>query len=74
MLRAGEDEAEIILKLNDDLFAAKRLGSIEEMWFKSSLDGLDIQSWILKPPDFDAEKKYPPCAGDSWWPHGRYRR
>ena len=59
VLRAREDEAETILKLNDDLFGSKQLGSVEEMWFKSSLDDLDIQSWILKPPDFDPDKKYP---------------
>ena len=59
VLRAGEDEAEIVLKLNDDLFGSKRLGSVEEMWFESSLDGQEIQSWILKPPDFDPGGNYP---------------
>ncbi len=45
--------------LNDDLFAGKRLGSVEEMWYHSAYDGRRIQSWIMKPPDFDARKRYP---------------
>ncbi|MEO1260612.1 MAG: S9 family peptidase [Bacteroidota bacterium] len=45
--------------LNDDLFAHKELGEVEEFWTKSSYDGRDIQSWIVKPPGFDPAKKYP---------------
>ncbi len=56
---AGEDEAEVVLRLNDGLLASKQLGSVEEMWFESSFDGLQIQSWIMKPPDFDPSRKYP---------------
>ncbi|MEN0048077.1 MAG: S9 family peptidase [Bacteroidota bacterium] len=45
--------------LNDDLFAYKELGKVEEMWVKSSFDGEDIQAWICKPPNFDPNKEYP---------------
>ena len=34
------------------------LGKVEEVWFKGP-DGNDLQGWILKPPGFDAKKKYP---------------
>ncbi len=34
------------------------LGKVEEVWFKGP-DGNDLQGWILKPPGFDATKKYP---------------
>ncbi len=34
------------------------LGKVEEVWFKGP-DGNDLQGWILKPPGFEASKKYP---------------
>jgi acylaminoacyl-peptidase len=35
------------------------LGAVEEIWFNSSFDDRKIQGWIVKPPDFDPNKKYP---------------
>lgn len=45
--------------LNSDVLDRKRLGEVEELWVKSSADGLDVQGWIVKPPQFEAGKKYP---------------
>ena len=45
--------------LNKDLFDHKELGSVEEVWFKSSFDERQIQGWLVKPPNFDPSKKYP---------------
>ena len=45
--------------LNHDLFKNKDLGVIEEIWYKSSIDGRDIQGWVAKPPEFNPNKKYP---------------
>ena len=47
-----------ITRVNDALFSALDLSSPEEFWYKS-FDGRRIQGWILKPPHFDASKKYP---------------
>lgn len=58
--------------LNDDLFAGKDLGEVEEIWYKSSHDGQDIQGWILKPPGFDASKKYPLILEIHGGPHAAY--
>ena len=52
-------ESRRLTHLNDDLFGHKTLGQVEEVWYKSSFDGRDIQGWIVKPPDFDPNKKYP---------------
>jgi len=49
---------QILTKLNEDLFKQLDLGSFEEVWFKGAHDN-DLQGWILKPPNFDPEKKYP---------------
>lgn len=45
--------------LNEDLFGHKELGDVEELWWKSSHDNRDVQGWIVRPPGFDASKKYP---------------
>lgn len=45
--------------LNDDLFSFRNLGNVEEIWWKSSFDQRDIQGWIVTPPNFDSNKKYP---------------
>lgn len=51
--------ARVLTALNDDLLAHRMLGKVEEIWYKSSHDGRDIQGWIVTPPGFDPEKKYP---------------
>ncbi|HEY6089533.1 MAG TPA: hypothetical protein VD771_07055, partial [Gemmatimonadaceae bacterium] len=47
-----------ITRVNDSLFSTLDLSAPEELWYKS-FDGRRIQGWILKPPHFDASKKYP---------------
>jgi dipeptidyl aminopeptidase/acylaminoacyl peptidase len=44
---------------NDMLLSQRTLGAVEEISFDSSVDGRHIQGWIVKPPGFDAAKKYP---------------
>ncbi len=47
-----------ITRVNDGLFSTIDLTAPEEIGYKS-FDGRRIQGWILKPPHFDASKKYP---------------
>lgn len=49
----------ILTNLNDDLLGHKTLGNVEEITWQSSAGGLEVQGWIVTPPDFDAEKDYP---------------
>ena len=55
----GSKSPSRITNLNEDLFGHKTLGKVEEISWKSSFDGLEIQGWLVTPPDFDASKKYP---------------
>jgi dipeptidyl aminopeptidase/acylaminoacyl peptidase len=55
----GSDSVKRLTRLNDDLFAFKQPGKVEEIKWKSSFDGREIQGWIVKPPHFDPEQKYP---------------
>jgi acylaminoacyl-peptidase len=61
-----------LTQLNEDLFAQKAIGETEEVWYKSSHDGLDIQGWIVKPPDFDPSRKYPLILRIHGGPHAMY--
>ncbi|MGB6866825.1 MAG: S9 family peptidase, partial [Candidatus Aminicenantaceae bacterium] len=54
-----------IVDVNEDVLAGVKLGEVEEMWFKSP-DGLDLQGWLIKPAEFDPNKKYPMLL----WIHG----
>jgi acylaminoacyl-peptidase len=45
--------------LSDPLLHRRTLGAVEEISFDSSVDHRRIQGWIVKPPGFDASKKYP---------------
>ncbi|MCL6266896.1 S9 family peptidase [Flagellimonas myxillae] len=48
-----------ITALNRALLNYRELGKVEEVWYKSSVDGRDIQGWVVFPPNYDAGKKYP---------------
>lgn len=48
-----------ITDLNADLFGHKSLGAVEEISWRSSAGDLEIQGWLVTPPDFDPTKKYP---------------
>ena len=50
--------AQKLTALNDDLFSHKDLGQVEELRWTSA-GGLEIEGWIVTPPDFDANRKYP---------------
>jgi dipeptidyl aminopeptidase/acylaminoacyl peptidase len=51
--------AKEITHLNRDLLGHRTLGRVEEIRYKSSFDQREIQGWIVTPPDFDPDLKYP---------------
>lgn len=52
-------EPKVVTGLNEDLMAFKFMSVVDEIWYKSSVDGRDIQGWIVYPPNFEKRKKYP---------------
>ena len=58
--------------LNYNLLNKKDLGLIEEVWYKSSVDGRNIQGWIAKPPGFNSNKKYPLIVENHGGPISNY--
>ena len=65
------DQVAKLTGVNDDLLEGRKLGEVEEIWYTST-DGLDIQGWIVKPPDFDPSRKYPLMLSIHGGPHGMY--
>jgi len=57
--------------VNDDILAGKTLGQVEEIWYPTA-DGMRIQGWVVKPPGFDAKKKYPMMLSIHGGPHSMY--
>jgi dipeptidyl aminopeptidase/acylaminoacyl peptidase len=68
-LRRGEVAK--LTSVNDDLLGRMRLGEVEEVWYTSS-GGARVQGWIVKPPSFDASRKYPLIMEIHGGPHAMY--
>ena len=61
-----------ISAVNEAVLRDVRLGAVQEIWYRST-DGLQIQGWIVKPPDFDPQRKYPLILSIHGGPHAMYR-
>jgi dipeptidyl aminopeptidase/acylaminoacyl peptidase len=55
----NRETATVLTGLNRDYLAQRKLGTVEEIRWPSSLDKREIHGYIIKPPDFDPAKKYP---------------
>ncbi len=66
-----DPEPRKLTDVNGDVLHGRALGEVEEIWYKSA-DGLDIQGWIVKPPDFDPAKQYPLILTIHGGPHAMY--
>ncbi|MEZ4456919.1 MAG: prolyl oligopeptidase family serine peptidase [Gemmatimonadales bacterium] len=69
LVRPGEVTQ--LTAVNDDVLAGIRLGDQEEFWYQSS-GGAKVQGWLVKPPNFDPNKKYPLILEIHGGPHGAY--
>jgi dipeptidyl aminopeptidase/acylaminoacyl peptidase len=60
-----------ITDMNKTLWSQLNITAPDEINYKS-FDGLPIQGWIQKPPDFDPNKKYPMILNIHGGPHAAY--
>ncbi len=60
-----------LTSVHDDVLHGKRLGAVHELKWKSA-DGLEVQGWLVQPPDFDPAKKYPLVLQIHGGPHAMY--
>lgn len=61
-----------LTQLNEDVLGHKQLGQVNELRYKSSFDGEDIQGWYIVPPDFDPSRQYPLVVEIHGGPHLAY--
>jgi dipeptidyl aminopeptidase/acylaminoacyl peptidase len=60
-----------ITNVNADVLANVKLGTVERIVAKSS-GNTEVEGWVVKPPSFDARKKYPLIMEIHGGPHGMY--
>ncbi|MFQ5437132.1 MAG: S9 family peptidase, partial [Anaerolineae bacterium] len=73
VLDVGSGAIKALTGFNRALFAEVAWGTIEEVWFTGK-DGNDLQGWILKPPGFDPNQKYPSILEIHGGPMAQYGR
>lgn len=61
-----------VTRLNEDALGHKQLAKVEEIRYKSSVDGRELQGWIAYPPNFDKDKDYPLMLEIHGGPHTNY--
>ncbi len=66
-----DPQPKMLTAVNEDVLGHLTLGEQEEIWY-DSVDDYRIQGWIIRPPDFDASKKYPMMLAIHGGPHGMY--
>ena len=60
-----------LTRVNEDVLGRLKTGEVEEVWYTSS-GGARVQGWIVKPPSFDAGRKYPLILEIHGGPHAMY--
>lgn len=69
---ARRGETNVITSFNADILDWRTLGKVEELWYQSSVDGRDIQGWVVTPPGHDASKPYPLLVENHGGPIANY--
>ncbi len=59
VVNGRKSQPSVITAFNDDLLGRRNLGAVEEVWYRSSVDGRVVQGWVVKPPGYDVENDYP---------------
>jgi dipeptidyl aminopeptidase/acylaminoacyl peptidase len=60
-----------LTSVNEDLLARVALGDVERVTYTSS-GNTTVDGWVVKPPGFDASKRYPLIMEIHGGPHGMY--
>lgn len=62
----------LLTELNADLLFARDMGKVDEFWYSSSVDQRKLQGWLIYPPHFDPNIKYPLILEIHGGPHTAY--
>lgn len=61
-----------LTSLNEDLLAHRDLGQVTSFTYNSSLDGLEVQGWMITPPGYEEGRAYPLIIEIHGGPHLAY--
>lgn len=62
----------IVTNLNGDLLPYRSLGTVREVNYPSTVDGRNIQGWVVTPPAFDSTQTYPLLVENHGGPISNY--
>lgn len=72
LVSSNNKKPKVLTQLNEDILAYRTLGNVEEVNYKSSIDGREIQGWIVTPPNYELGKKYPLIVENHGGPISNY--
>jgi dipeptidyl aminopeptidase/acylaminoacyl peptidase len=67
----GDGSEDRLTTHNDAFLAGIHLGDVEELRFESD-PGVDVHGWLLRPPGFNPQSRYPAIVQVHGGPHGMY--
>ena len=70
VIPVGGGEAKMLTDINGDVFKHLELPTVKEMWVEAT-DGEKIHNWVIYPPNFDPNKKYPMITYCQGGPQGQ---
>ena len=70
--KGGRGEPAVLTAYNEHVLGNRDLGRVEELWYESSVDGRNIQGWIVTPPGYDASRAYPLIVENHGGPISNY--
>ena len=63
-------DSQTVTDVNDDIYEHLELPTIEQRWVEAT-DGKKIHCWVISPPDFDRDKKWPMLTYCQGGPQGQ---
>ncbi|TKJ28580.1 peptidase S9 [bacterium (candidate division B38) B3_B38] len=69
--KADGEELKKLTSVNDEILAELKLSQPENIHYKS-FDGQEIEGWVIKPVDFQPDKKYPMVVKAHGGPQAQY--
>ncbi|MEM9402751.1 MAG: S9 family peptidase [Pseudomonadota bacterium] len=72
IVKRRDDEPSVITSFSSSLLEWRDLGQIEEIRYESTVDGRDIQGWVVTPPGYDASRPYPLIVENKGGPISSY--
>jgi dipeptidyl aminopeptidase/acylaminoacyl peptidase len=71
----GKNDISRLTDVNSDVLYGKTLGEVKEIWYDATAEtgeSARVQGWVVLPPNYDSNKKYPLLLQIHGGPHAMY--